>query len=128
MRAGLLQAESGKGPGSGAKLTAEAVALLVIAVLVTDSLSGTEDKTRVFASLKQMARRTCPVTGKATFASGLAAVLSSPNLSSQAGGVVINRSEAKAALVFPPQGEKSVWSVVASSLARSCICDRFHPC
>lgn len=39
VRAGLLKATEGRGPGSGVKATPEAVAMLIISVLATDNLS-----------------------------------------------------------------------------------------
>jgi len=74
VRSGLLQGKSGRGPGSGVRATAETVALLLVAVLATDSLSETEERTERFAQLES-AEGICPLTGKKTFAEALSAIL-----------------------------------------------------
>jgi DNA-binding Lrp family transcriptional regulator len=53
VRAGLLEHTGGRGPGSGVRLSAEAVAMMLIAVLATDSLSETEAATRLLAKAKR---------------------------------------------------------------------------
>jgi hypothetical protein len=85
----LLQAKSGRGPGSGVRLTADTVALLLIAVLATDSLSDTEEKARAVAKLRS-AR--CPLTGKNTFAAALAAILASNDLSKRVSSISVTRT------------------------------------
>jgi hypothetical protein len=44
VRLGILTAEQGRGPGSGVKLSADGVAALLVALLVTDNLSDTDDR------------------------------------------------------------------------------------
>lgn len=46
VRAGLIQQRPGHGPGSGVLATPQSVAMLLIAILATDSLSETELKPR----------------------------------------------------------------------------------
>src|SRR5688572_7224266 len=74
VRAGLLHGESGRGPGSGVRATPESVAMLLIALLATDSLSETESEAKVVTNLKS-GTKPCPLTGKKTFASALASAL-----------------------------------------------------
>ena len=76
VRAGLIDMQPGHGPGSGVRATPQAVALLLIAILATDNLTETEQSARLFAKLKSN-EEVCPLTGEKTFASALAAVLSS---------------------------------------------------
>jgi hypothetical protein len=52
IRAGLLEARPGRGPGSGVEASPESVAMLLISVLATDSLSEVEEKTRLAADLR----------------------------------------------------------------------------
>jgi hypothetical protein len=54
------------------------VALLLVAVLATDSLSETAEKVRIFAAAKASAANgLCPLTGKQTFVEAVARVLDS---------------------------------------------------
>ena len=53
VRAGLLEHTGGRGPGSGVRLSAEAVAMILIAVLATDSLSETAAAARLLAMAKR---------------------------------------------------------------------------
>jgi hypothetical protein len=49
VRGGLLKATAGRGPGSGVKATADNVAMLIISVLATDSLSNVVKDTGIIA-------------------------------------------------------------------------------
>jgi hypothetical protein len=78
VRAGLLQSKAGRGPGSGVRATPESVALLLISVLATDSLSETVEATKAAAALKSASEgKRCPITGKRTFLEAFAALLAS---------------------------------------------------
>jgi hypothetical protein len=90
VRAGLLKGVEGKGPGSGVRATPYATALLLIAVLASDSLSEAGEHTKLFASLKAEAG-SCPATGEKTFANALAAILASPRLSRVAHTITVDR-------------------------------------
>ena len=79
VRAGLLHARPGRGPGSGVPADAQSVAMLLISVAATGSLSEVEDQTKTIANLKSMGGR-CPVTGKRTFGAALTAALKSEEL------------------------------------------------
>jgi hypothetical protein len=65
VRVGLLHGKSGKGPGSGVRATPESVAMLLIALLATGSVSEIEDHAMAVANLKS-ATKLCPLTGKKT--------------------------------------------------------------
>jgi DNA-binding IscR family transcriptional regulator len=95
VRAGLLQSEAGRGPGSGVRATPDSVALLLIALLATGSLSETEAQTKLMAKLKSETKY-CPVTGKKTFATALAAILASEKMAKQVGWIEVERGGAKA--------------------------------
>jgi hypothetical protein len=76
VRAGILEQSEGRGPGSGVQLGPYPVALLLVAVLATDSLSETIDKVRTFATAKSIAPDgLCPLTRKPTFVEALALLL-----------------------------------------------------
>lgn len=74
VRAGLLHSSGGRGPGSGVRATTDAIALLLISLLATDSLSETADRTKALANLKSVTGR-CPLTGKKTFIDAVTAAL-----------------------------------------------------
>jgi DNA-binding IscR family transcriptional regulator len=79
VRAGLLNTERGRGPGSGVRGTPESVALLLISLLATGSLSEVGLTTRIFANLENK-EGFCPLTGTRTFAEAVAAILASKEL------------------------------------------------
>ena len=76
VRDGLLDQSEGRGPGSGVQVGPYPVALLLVAVLATDSLSETAEKVRIFAMAKSTAAGgLCPLTGEQTFVEAVARVL-----------------------------------------------------
>jgi hypothetical protein len=76
VRDGILHHPGGRGPGSGIQLGPYPVALLLVAVLATDSLVETGEKVRILAKAKSLADNgICPLTGEATFAEAIARVL-----------------------------------------------------
>jgi hypothetical protein len=76
VREGMLEQSEGRGPGSGVQVGPYQVALLLVAVLATDSLSETEDKVRILATAKSIAKGAiCPLTGESTFVEAVARVL-----------------------------------------------------
>ena len=76
VRDGILGHVEGRGPGSGVQVGPYQVALLLVAVLATDSLSETGDKVRVLATAKSIAKGAiCPLTGESTFVEAVARVL-----------------------------------------------------
>jgi hypothetical protein len=74
VRDGILEQSEGRGPGSGVQLGHYPVALLLVAVLATDSLAETGEKVRILATAKSTPGR-CPLTGKSTFVEAIALVL-----------------------------------------------------
>ena len=123
VRAGLLHAEPGRGPGSGVRATPESVALLLIALLTTGSLSETESQTRKIANLKSETER-CPLTGKKSFASALTAALASMDTAKQIRWLEVERGGAKAsaAIIYRPRGRERLVSVAVDLLS-----ERDHP-
>ena len=76
VRAGLIKAKPGRGRGTGVAATPHALAMLMISLVATGSLTETAKMTRVFANLKSVLGA-CPLTGKRTFGAALTAVLES---------------------------------------------------
>jgi hypothetical protein len=78
VRDGMLDQSEGRGPGSGVQVGPYPVALLLVAILATDSLSETAEKTRLFATAKaSTADGLCPITREQTFVEAVARVLDS---------------------------------------------------
>jgi hypothetical protein len=96
VRLGLLTAGKGRGPGSGVKLSEDAVAVMLIALLVTDSLSETDERIKIFCDLR--ASRPCRLTGANTFREAVAAILSSTKIAERVTLLNVDRSERLAAL------------------------------
>lgn len=96
VRAGLLEHSGGRGPGSGVRLSAEAVAVMLIAVLATDSLSETEAATSVLAKAKRgrgphTKKYQGSLGGAETFKDALAKALSSDEIASEVSVVRVYR-------------------------------------
>jgi DNA-binding IscR family transcriptional regulator len=115
VRAGLLHSEGGRGPGSGVRATPESMAMLLISLLATGSLSDTETQTKIVASLKSKTKH-CPLTGKKTFASALTAVLASEDTAKRARWLELERG-----------GSKSGASLFYYPRAIDVLSDRDHP-
>jgi hypothetical protein len=90
VRAGLLHSKGGRGPGSGVRANPESVAMLLISLLASGSLSETEEHTTVVAKLKSRTTR-CILTGKRTFATALTAVLASEEIAKNVGWIDVDR-------------------------------------
>jgi hypothetical protein len=76
VRDGLLDQSEGRGPGSGVQAGPYPVALLLVAVLATDSLSETAEKVRLFAAAKaSTVDGLCPLTGEQSFVEAVSRVL-----------------------------------------------------
>lgn len=84
VRQGLLPAPTGRGRGNGIPATAETVAMILIALMVTDNLSDTDNRVQKVAEAQvygRIPRRLkghkvrCGLTGSRDFRSALIAVL-----------------------------------------------------
>lgn len=93
--------EPTKGRGHGLMATAETVAVLVSAVMVTDNLSETD--TRVHQLGKARSRPRCPLTGKTFFADALAAIFASRERASKVSRIRVFRGELAAQIHFFPE-------------------------
>jgi hypothetical protein len=76
MRAGLLESEPGRGPGSGVRATPKSVAMLLTALVASVFPSESAELTGKVAKLKSDTKR-CQFTGKKTFIDALSHALSS---------------------------------------------------
>ena len=106
VRAGLLKTERGRGPGSGVRGTPESVALLLISLLATGSLSEVGPSTRIFANLENK-DGFCPLTGKRTFAEAVTAILASKEWAQRIIAINVSQEirESEIAYRDPSKGE-----------------------
>ncbi|SRR5713101_6215474 len=82
VREELLESVPGHGPGSGVRATPESVAMLLIGVLASPSLSEAGPAARLIANARPgYPKHKCPLTGATTFAGVLAKVLSDESIS-----------------------------------------------
>jgi hypothetical protein len=119
VRDGILEQLAGRGPGSGVPLAPYPVALLLLAVLATDSLSETADKVRIFATAKPIAEDgRCPLTGKATFVEAMALVLDPVHEHwRNMKNITVHRTSARAVIKYG-DGRGSTDSVFEGRVAR----------
>lgn len=97
VRAGLLHGEAGWGPGSGVRATPESAALLLIAILATDVLAETAERTKLFFRLPSRAKpAVCSITGKKTFGAALTALLASKSMASSVHKIYAGRDSDEA--------------------------------
>jgi hypothetical protein len=84
IRQGLLPAPVGRGRGNGLPATAETVAMIIIAMMVTDNLSDTDERVRKLARARfrcnirdgdRLPDPRCGLTGKRDFRSALVTLL-----------------------------------------------------
>jgi hypothetical protein len=122
VRAGLLKSESGRGPGSGVLATPESLAMLLIAILATESLSEAAELTGMFANLKieitvpfTKTPKQCPTTGKRRLADALAAVLASKDLTAQVSSVLATRGRSRTAFEITFRKQEDFSDVKISS-------------
>ena len=80
VRAGLIHAVPGRGPGKGVRVTPQSLAMLLISLAATESLIQVQSETKAIANLKIQDNAACPITGKKAFGAALSAVLSSVDL------------------------------------------------
>ena len=107
--------ESGRGPGSGVRTTAGSVALLLISVMATESLSEAADRTREIAEARPNGGRRCPLTRMTNFKDALAAILVQKALSRKPTEIVVSRTQQKAVIKFH-QGESVFLGTAAKDL------------
>jgi hypothetical protein len=74
VRAGVLPEPEGRGRGKGLDATPDTVAIILVALLATDSLTETDDRVKALARAKSVKGR-CPLTGAGRFSEAVAAIL-----------------------------------------------------
>ena len=89
----------GRGPGAGVRASADSIALLLVAVLATDSLSDTVPQMITFGAALPLDGK-CPFTQQAHFARALAEILGSLPLSAKVEGAEVGRTTGTASIYY----------------------------
>jgi hypothetical protein len=100
VRAGLLDAVEGHGPGSGVRTTAESVAILLISVLSTDSLTEAETRSADIANATPLGGGRCPLTGMQSFRDAIASLLTSAARSARVIEISVSRTASRAVIHY----------------------------
>jgi hypothetical protein len=104
VRSGALDAGDGRGPGSGVRATSPSVAMLLIAVLATDSLSETSEMVGLLAKAKTTSD-SHPFKGTKTLAGTLAFMLTSKFWSSKIAQISVVRTQRIAVVQYREGGK-----------------------
>jgi hypothetical protein len=105
VRLNLLEAPSGRGPGSGIRATPSAVSQIIVAVLATDSLSEIDLKARGLGN-GRAENKVCPLTGRNDFLGALESILTSEVLAKKVTSIEVERSTLKATIYFNQKGRR----------------------
>lgn len=105
VRLGILTAEKGHGPGSGVKLSADGVAALLVALLVTDNLSDTDDRILRLLAAKPVLKS---ATDAKTFWEELCVLLLSPQKLQSLEFIEVDRNMLLARAWYLKKGKKPV--------------------
>jgi hypothetical protein len=105
IRANVLPAPVGRGRGHGLPANAETVAWMIIAAMVTDNLSDTDDRVQKLANanFREVVRRErtgCGLTRKRIFRDALVAILNSDELAAAVFKVRVARYDLTASIHF----------------------------
>lgn len=105
MQAGILIGSAGRGPGSGIRASAPAVAMMIIATMASDNLAD------LVVSVEQAASRTsqngrCPLTGAANFGDALTLVLASEATAASVRSINLNRNTLSSEILFDEHARK----------------------
>jgi hypothetical protein len=109
VRAHILDAADGRGPGSGVSLDYHTVAYLLIAILATDNLSDTVTAVGSIATAEPVSRtKRCPLTGQRSFVDALAQVLSRRQDLWKVVSVTVDRTRARAIIKYKRGGKSAI--------------------
>lgn len=116
VRNGLLGIQEGRGPGTGVHVGPYSVALLLIAVLATDSLSDTAVRARAIAKARPIGPlKTCPLTARSCFEDALAQILSRIGTSRKIESILVNRTTSAVSINYKENGELKVSNFKSSA-------------
>jgi hypothetical protein len=107
VRCGALSSVAGKGPGSGVKADAEALATFLISLLSHELLVEAENA-EAFGRLRNEESK-CPLTGANDLKGALVKILSDHYLAERTSSVTVHRDE-KSAVILGKTGHKIITS------------------
>lgn len=116
VRQGLLPAPIGRGRGNGLPASAGAVAMMIIAMMVTDNLSETDDRVRRVAGAEYVGKKRgrkspkprCPLTGKRDFVSALTALLRMTELPARI-SLVVSRNYGYSVITWVDEAKERIF-------------------
>ncbi len=97
VRAGILECEEGKGPGSGVRATPRTVALVLVAALAAEGLSNVEESTPLIAKAKAAK---CQISGAENFLDAMTWALKSPVNAKLVAHVGVSHTQQHATVLF----------------------------
>jgi hypothetical protein len=100
VREGLLEAEAGHGPGSGVRATSESVAMLLVGMLASASLSEAGPSARLIAERATKPAPPCKLTRETRFVDALARVLSDESLAARVSVIRVAVTHGYASIEF----------------------------
>jgi len=100
VRAGLIDPGEGRGPGSGVRATAPAVAFLLISTLATDRLNESGSRAQTLANARPKNRKRCPFTGMVRFVDALATVLTQSEKADRVIEITVSRTADRAEIKY----------------------------
>jgi hypothetical protein len=129
VRMKMLPTPEGRGRGSGAEATADTVAMLLVSVLATDSLSETAIYVQAlaksaFLDTKKRKVSTCPFTAKQTFVEALACTLAVEKLGKFRPSIVVSRDGGGARILWHRSGRTAASCFGMLPEATSCYINR----
>jgi len=108
VRLGAIPEGAGRGPGSGVRATPDTVAMLIVSVMITDSLSDVDGRVLELATCPYAGSKgkksVCELTGAETFAGSIAAALADPEVGGRVYSVEVGRQSRSGTLYFNPRG------------------------
>ena len=102
IRAGIFPEPESRGRGHGLEALPETVAILLIALLATDSMSETDERVGALAKARfdDITKPKCELTGTSRFGDALTAILQSKEIASRVWRVEVSRTSARATIWF----------------------------
>jgi hypothetical protein len=121
VRLGLLSAQPGRGPGTGVKLSADSLAVMIISILATENLSDIDKRVVRLCNARPTPESTCKVTGARTLRQAVTTLFSSPAFSREGDrniGVAVHRPRS-ARIMFFERGTESRSTLFEAASDRS---------
>ena len=100
VHAGVLTAKTGRGPGSGVRLTPLSAAILLTAILATDHFTETEERVTQVINTKPPNGDACPLTAMPRFKDAIASALASESRASKVLSISVSRTGPAAFISF----------------------------